>query len=119
MKTVHVSASRAGRSESSGPWGSLRWMANESVSKSSVAVARLTLRKGQSGEPHRHSNADEVIYLIRGKIRVHGEKNATTLEPGDALTIPAGMAHRIENVGNGISEMTLSYSSGRRTYKPA
>lgn len=119
MKTVRISASTAEKAESAGPWGSLRWMAGETLSQSSVAVARLTIRKGQSGEQHRHSNADEVIYLIRGKIRVHGDEQATTLEPGDALTIPAGLAHRIENTGDEDSEMTLSYSSGRREYESA
>ena len=117
MKTVYIPASRAEKDQTTGPWGSLRWMANQPLTKSSVSVARLIIAKGHSGEQHRHSNADEVIYLFRGRIRVHGEEGATILDPGDALTIPAGMAHRIENIGSEDTEMTLSYSSGRREYE--
>ncbi len=117
MKTVHIRASIAAKDETAGPWGLLRWMANESLSSSSVAVARLMIRKGQFGEQHVHSNADEVIYLIRGKIRVDAEGEETILRQGDALTIPAGLVHRIENIGSEDSEMTLSYSSGHREYE--
>lgn len=117
VKIVHIDASIAAKDETAGPWGLIRWMANESLSSSSVAVARLIIRKGHSGEPHVHSNADEVIYLIRGKIRVDAEGEEATLQQGDALTIPAGLVHRIENIGNEDSEMTLSYSSGRREYE--
>ena len=117
MKTVHIPGSRAEKEETAGSWGSLRWMANQPLSKSSVSVARLIIAKGQSGELHKHANADEVIYLFRGKVRVAGDEEATILDAGDALTIPAGMAHRIENIGNEDSEMTLSYSSGRREYE--
>lgn len=46
-------------------WGSLSWMANQSLSGSSVTVGRLILHPGLSDSPHSHSNADEVIFLLR------------------------------------------------------
>ena len=116
MKIVHIPGSKAEKEKTAGQWGSLRWMANQPLSGSLVAVARLLLTDGQSGERHSHPNADEVIYLFRGKIRVHTGEEATLLQPGDAVTIPARWVHRIENVGSEDAEMTLSYSSGDREY---
>jgi mannose-6-phosphate isomerase-like protein (cupin superfamily) len=52
-----------------------------------------------------------------GDVRV-GEET-TRLQPGDALTVPANLIHRIENAGSQDAEMTLSYSSGDREYVAA
>lgn len=121
MKTLHIRASEAEKEKTAGQWGSLVWMANRSLSGSSVAVARLILTAGQStygqsGKKHRHPNADEVIYLFRGKLKVIVGEETALLQPGDAFTVPANVAHRIENVGSEDAEMTLSYSSGEREY---
>ena len=121
MKAVHIPASEAEKEKTAGQWGSLVWMANQVLLGSSVAVARLILTAGQSthgqsGKKHRHPNADEVIYLFRGKVGIVAGEETTLLEPGDAFTVPANLAHRIENVGSEDAEMTLSYSSGVREY---
>jgi len=121
MKAVHIPASEAEKERTVGQWGSLVWMASQLLSGSSVAVARLILTAeqstyGQSGKKHSHPNADEVIYLFRGKVDVLVGEETTSLQPGDAFTVPANLAHRIENVGSEDAEMMLSYSSGDREY---
>jgi quercetin dioxygenase-like cupin family protein len=116
MKAVHIPASEAEKEVTVGQWGSLVWMANQLLSGSSVAVARLILTARQSNERHRHPNADEVIYLFGGKVDVLVGEETTLLQSGDALTIPANLVHRIENVGSEDAEMMLSYSSGDREY---
>lgn len=97
-------------------WGSMSWMANQSLSGSSVAVGRLVLLPGCSDPLHSHSNADEVIFLIRGSIRVQLGGLELDLGAGDALTIPLRVTHQIKNTGKEAAEMTLSYSSGVRKY---
>jgi mannose-6-phosphate isomerase-like protein (cupin superfamily) len=97
-------------------WGSLAWMANQTLSGSSVTVGRLVLRPGFSDSPHSHSNADEVIYVFKGRVRVQMGGTEVDLQAGDALTIPLKLVHRIKNTGNKEAEMTLSYSSGIRKY---
>ncbi len=50
---------------------------------------------------HYHSNTHEVIGVYKGKavVLIGGEKGVTvTLERGDVLVIPAGVAHK--NIGN-------------------
>jgi quercetin dioxygenase-like cupin family protein len=76
----------------------------------------LLLHPGQSGGKHRYPNADEVICLFQGKICVHTPTGEITLQPGDGLTVLAGLVHQIENVGSEDAEMSLSYSSGDRKY---
>jgi mannose-6-phosphate isomerase-like protein (cupin superfamily) len=111
-----VMARDSEKNKSKETWGSLTWMANQSLSGSSVTVGRLVLYPGLSDSPHSHSNADEVVFLLRGKVCVQMGGREFELLPGDALTIPLKLPHRIKNTGNEEAEMTLSYSSGIRKY---
>jgi quercetin dioxygenase-like cupin family protein len=63
-------------------WGTLSWVANQNLSGSSVTVGRLVLRPGFSDAPHSHSNADEVILLVRGSACVHAGGREVNLLPG-------------------------------------
>jgi quercetin dioxygenase-like cupin family protein len=121
MKAVHIPARESEKRRTAGQWGSLVWVADQTLSGSSVAVARLILTAGksttgQSGKTHRHPNADEVIFVFKGKVEVRVGEETLLLQPGDALTVPANTPHRIENAGSEDAEMTLSYSSGDRMY---
>ena len=111
-----VIARDAEKNKTTDSWGSMAWMANLSLSGSSVTVGRLVLLPGCSDPLHSHSNADEVIFLLRGKVRVQLGGAEMDLGPGDALTIPLRVTHQIKNTGKEAAEMTLSYSSGIRKY---
>ena len=116
MKAVHVSATEAEKKKTSKDWGSQVWLANKSLSGASLAVTRLTIHPGKSGERHRHPNADEVLILFRGKVCVHTPTENFMLQQGDGLTIVGGLTHQIENVGDEDADMVLVYSSGDRKY---
>ena len=116
MKAIRIAAATAERVALPEERGSEVWLANASLTGASLSVIRLLLHPGQSGGRHRHPNADEVICLFRGTVRVHTPTEAILLQPGDALTVLAGLTHQIENVGNEDAEMSLSYSSGDRRY---
>jgi quercetin dioxygenase-like cupin family protein len=116
MKAIRVAASSAEKVALPEERGAEVWLANESLTGASLSVIRLLLRPGQSGGRHRHPNADEVICLFRGTVRVHTPSEAILLQTGDGLTVLAGLPHQIENVGDDDAEMSLSYSSGDRRY---
>lgn len=116
MKTIRVAASDAPPVEAAGEWGSAVWLANKALTGSSISVLRMLLRSRHSGRKHRHANADEVVFLMRGQVRVHAGDETQELQPGDSLSIPAGIVHQIENAGSDNAEMTISYSSGEREY---
>jgi mannose-6-phosphate isomerase-like protein (cupin superfamily) len=53
--------------------------------------------------PHRgevHPDADELLYLVSGRVRVHLElaegEREVELGPGQALVVPCGIWHRIQ-----------------------
>jgi quercetin dioxygenase-like cupin family protein len=117
VKTIRVAAADAPAVEAVGEWGSSVWLANKALTGSSISVLRLLLHPRHSGRKHRHANADEVLCLIRGQVRVHADDETQTLEPGDSLSIPAGLVHQIENVGGDNAEMTIAYSTGERAYE--
>lgn len=117
MSAVLVSGHDAAKQKGSRrDWGSQIWLANRNVSGSSLALARMVLQPGRSGEAHRHPNADEVLYLIKGQIAVQAGNERFLLQPTDALTIPGDLSHRIENIGNEDAEIILTYSTGNREY---
>jgi quercetin dioxygenase-like cupin family protein len=116
VKTIRIAAADAPALESVGEWGSAVWLANKALTGSSIAVLRLVLHPGHSGRKHRHANADEVLCLVRGQVRVHAGDETQALQSGDSLSIPAGLVHQIENVGSDNAEMTIAYSTGEREY---
>jgi quercetin dioxygenase-like cupin family protein len=116
MKAVHVPASEADKVKKKADWGSQVWLANKSLSGAALAVTRLTIHPGKSGERHRHPGSDEVLILIRGKVCVHTPTEDFMVQPGDGLTILGGLTHQIENVGDEDADMVLVYSSGDRKY---
>jgi quercetin dioxygenase-like cupin family protein len=108
MKAVHVRAAEvANQAGSQRAWGSQVWMANHTLTGSSLALARIILAVGRLGEPHRHPNADEVIYSIKGQVAVHVGSEVFALGASDALTIPRGLSHRVENVGTESEQIGL------------
>jgi quercetin dioxygenase-like cupin family protein len=115
-KTIRVAAADAPTVEAVGAWGSSVWLANKTLTGSSISVLRLLLHPRHSGRKHRHANADEVLYLIRGQVRVHAGDETQELQPGDSLSTPAGLVHQIGNMGSDDAEMTISYSTGEREY---
>jgi quercetin dioxygenase-like cupin family protein len=117
VKTIRVAAADAPAVEADGEWGSAVWLANKSLTGSSISVLRLLLHPRHSARKHRHANADEVLCLIRGQVRVHAGNETQALQPGDSLSIPAGLVHQIENVGSDNAEMTIAYSTGERAYE--
>lgn len=72
-------------------------------------------RNGVYDFHHFHSTAHEVLGVSRGKVKVQfgGEGGpVVALDPGDAVAIPAGVAHR--NVGQSSDlEIVGAYDRGR------
>jgi mannose-6-phosphate isomerase-like protein (cupin superfamily) len=63
----------------------------------------VNILKAQSGPGpyHYHSNAENIYYVIEGRAKVTIEGKATLAGPGEAVFIPAGERHDVENVGEG------------------
>ena len=78
----------------------------------------MILTPGRSGEAHRHPNADEVIYLVKGRVEVRAGAETFPLDATYALAIPGGLSHEIHNPGSEDAELIICYSTGDREYTP-
>ncbi len=77
------------------PWGytELIGTAAHTLSK------RLTLYPGCRISLQRHRERDEHWSIMEGAAQVTLDDTALRLQPGDAVLVPRGVWHRIENVG--------------------
>lgn len=60
-----------------------------------------SLRAGEATPLHVHEH-EESFRVLAGLLRVETERGGRTLAPGDALTVPAGVAHASWAVGDGV-----------------
>lgn len=99
------------------PWGSLAWMASKRVGNAQgVTLGRVVIERGRSNPRHSHPNCEEVLYLLRGRLRHTIEGEDVLLEPGDTLVIPPGLFHNATALGEEDAEMIVAYSSGERGF---
>jgi oxalate decarboxylase len=86
------------------------------VSKTITGVI-LDLEPGALRELHWHPHANEWLYFISGKARMglfgsHGRYRAEDFSKGDAGYIPQGFGHFIENTGDTVCRVLVTFDSG-------
>ena len=69
------------------------------------SLAEATLEPGQATERHYHARTEEIYLVTKGsgELEVDGEKRR--VRPGDAILIPPGAWHTLEN--DGSSELRI------------
>jgi len=82
-----------------------------------VSVIRQRQMPGASNPPHLHDR-EEVMFVLSGEVRVTADGEGIGLFAGDALIVPSGTAHRIENVGGEEAEWLLAAPAGIRFMFP-
>lgn len=99
-------------------WGTLSWLANEKLTGSQgLTVGRVVIRAGQSNPRHRHPGCEEVLYLLKGRLKHSIGDDVVTLSAGDTISIPAGVFHNAVSVGDEDADMIVAYSTGRRDFE--
>jgi mannose-6-phosphate isomerase-like protein (cupin superfamily) len=69
------------------------------------SLAEATLEVEQATERHYHRVAEEIYFVLKGQGRMEVDGDVTHVRPGDAVLIPAGAWHQLEN--NGTSELRI------------
>jgi len=70
---------------------------NSCIQKQSLAEARLS--PGKQTAPHYHRQTEEIYYIFEGRGRMQINDEVREVGPGDAIAIPPGSVHTIENTG--------------------
>ena len=102
-------AAETGAARINEPWGSLNWLASAQIGNAEgVTVGRVIIRAGRSNPRHSHTTCEEVLYLLRGRLRHSMGDASVMLEAGDTLTVAAHVVHHAVNVGDEDAEMIVA-----------
>jgi mannose-6-phosphate isomerase-like protein (cupin superfamily) len=69
---------------------------NSAIRKQSLAEA--TVPPGVRTQSHYHPQSEEIYYVLQGEGIMHLAGQSRVIRPGDAVAIPPGQIHSIENV---------------------
>ena len=100
-------------------WGTTAWSINKRIGNSeALTFGKVVIEPGKSNLSHRHSNCEEILYLLSGEL-VHyaddlGAVGGLRMGPGEAIVIPPGVPHHATCVSAEEAEMIVVYSSPAR-----
>ena len=77
------------------PWGSFTVLDDDGTHK----VKRIVVLSGKRLSYQRHARRSEHWFIVRGAALVTLDGVERAVGPGDAVDVPVGTAHRIENPG--------------------
>lgn len=97
------------------PWGQLTWYVSGELGNSdTLTVGQAIIRPGQRNPRHYHPNCDEVLHVLKGRIRHTMGDRIAEMDEGDTVTIPTGMLHNATNIGDEDAVLAISFSSAHR-----
>ncbi|MDF2699627.1 MAG: cupin protein [Haloplasmataceae bacterium] len=98
------------------PWGKLVWYASMKFKNSdNLTLGHCFIKQGCQNARHYHPNCEEILYVIKGKIRhLYEGQVAIILHEGDSIAIPANVLHCAINIGDTEAVMHISFSSNDR-----
>lgn len=97
------------------PWGRLEWMVSDAIGNSdTMTIGKCFIEPGQHNPVHHHPNCDEVLHVVRGRIRHRVDDEYVEMGPGDTISIPQGAIHHAENIGDEMAEFVIAFSTARR-----
>jgi oxalate decarboxylase len=86
-----------------------------------LGILGIGLNPGGIVEPHWHSNAGELIFVVKGKTRItvlspDGEVETFEAHEGEGGFAPASYFHYLENIGDEEAEIIAYFSSAEPNY---
>jgi quercetin dioxygenase-like cupin family protein len=79
----------------------IRFLVDAETTNGSAAVFEFDVpARAPTPPPHSHDGYEETLYGLRGALTWTVDGVATTVGPGEVLSIPRGVLHRFENLGD-------------------
>lgn len=76
-----------------------------------MGVFELTVLPGANvPPPHSHSNNEEVVYVLEGKLRYAVGDDKRDLQPGESMHTPRGIVHEFSNPFSGLARALIVLS---------
>ena len=69
------------------------------------SLAEATLEPDQATQRHFHRLSEEIYFVTKGSGSLEVDRETRRVRPGDAILIPPGAWHTLEN--DGTSELTI------------
>ena len=93
---------------------------NQPVLSSKDLVTRMNCYEpGQITPLHMHPNDDEIVFCVEGRGAVtFEEREAVPLSPGTIVSLPAGLAHRIEAAADSRMVVVYTTNAGYTSVRP-
>lgn len=108
----------ADRKTESFSWGEIEWFDSHDISgRDALTMGEVTIEPGEHNAEHVHSNCDEALLLLTGRLEHSIEDEETTLTAGDLLHIPRGKRHQARNPGSEDATAIIAYDTGEREFE--
>ena len=88
----------------------MRIIGQETVGARNVEVVLGIIDPGGQAEPHFHSDIEQVIYLLEGRVEVGMRGEKEKMEPGDAVYFPPGERHQVDVLGDQSARLLVIYA---------
>ena len=90
------------------------FIGTEKLSSDRMTIGMTEVPPESSMTPHTHEDMEEIFIIVKGKANVTVEKEEGALGQGDAVVIPAGAVHEMENIGSeDVEYVVVGISAGR------
>lgn len=83
---------------------------NSCIRNQSLAEARLPV--GSKSTAHYHPKTEEIYYILAGHGSMRIGDEVRDVGPGDAIAIPPGATHQIENTGSVVLKFLCCCAPG-------
>ncbi|MEW6358994.1 MAG: cupin domain-containing protein [Planctomycetota bacterium] len=99
-------------------WGAITWLVSGKIGNSdSMTFGKVVIKAGRANPRHSHSNCDEILHLLSGRLDHSVGDKVFPMNPGDTISVPRGVVHNAKAVGDEDAVMVITFSSAHRKTK--
>ncbi|HID96566.1 MAG TPA: cupin domain-containing protein [Candidatus Latescibacteria bacterium] len=93
------------------PGRRMRMLLDRGAGTENLSVCTIWVQPGETVRPaHSHPEAEEVIYIMRGKGRVLVGEEVAPVRPGIAVLFPRGVPHMLQNTGDDVMKVICFFT---------